>query len=165
MSSILTDVKHKIGPSGSYDYFDLDIVDAINEAFAVLCQIGIGPSDGFAIADETAQWDDFVTGNVTQNLVKQYVYTDVRIIFDPPNNSTHLQKLQERLTEIQWRLNIYNDPKGQEESKVVITEAALTTEDVNAIFDDAKEHEPPVDTDDMFTPEDVSNIFDEEQGD
>lgn len=113
MSSILTDVKHKIGPSGDYEYFDIDIVDAINEAFAVLTQIGAGPDDGFQITSDEEEWDSYTTDIVLQSLVRKYVYKKVQITFDPPNNSSHLDAIKQQIAELEWRISVHVDPKEE----------------------------------------------------
>lgn len=106
MSSILNDVKHKIGPSEDYDYFDRDIIDAINMSFGILTQIGVGPAEGFSIEDASVEWDNYVSDKVTQDLVKTYVYLYVRKIFDPPNSSTVQSSIDLQLQELTWRLNV-----------------------------------------------------------
>lgn len=113
MSSILQDVKHKIGPSGDYKYYDKDIIDAINAAFGILSQIGVGPDSGMKINDVTDEWEDFFTDTVTIDLVQTYVYQKVRLIFDPPNSSFVLSAIQEHLKELVWRLSVQNDPKKE----------------------------------------------------
>lgn len=114
MSSILNDVKHKIGPSGDYEYFDRDITDAINGAFAVLTQLGAGPSQGFRIESETTEWDAFTTYIPLQELVKEYVYKKTRLTFDAPNNSFLISELNEKVDELEWRINVMVDPKEGE---------------------------------------------------
>lgn len=111
MSSILTDVKHKIGPSGDYTYYDRDIIDGINNAFGTLTQIGVGPDEGFSIEDDTTQWEDFVTDTTTLNLVKTYIYLKVRVVFDPPSSSFVLSSMNDQMRELEWRLNVQNDPE------------------------------------------------------
>lgn len=106
MSSILNDVKHKIGPSEAYDYFDRDIIDAINTAFGILTQLGVGPSEGFKIEDSSTEWSDFVTDTVIADLVSTYVYIKVRLVFDPPNSSFVLSSLKEQAQELEQRINM-----------------------------------------------------------
>ena len=112
MSSILNDVKHKIGPSGDYDYYDLDIMDSINTAFGTLTQLGVGPDTGFKIEDDTTEWESYTQDVVVLDLVKTYIYQKVRLIFDPPNGSL-LSAIQENLKELEFRLSVQVDP-GQE---------------------------------------------------
>lgn len=110
--SILNDVKHKIGPSEDYDYYDLDITDAINSAFGTLTQLGVGPAAGFSISGDTEEWTDYVTDVTVLNLVKDYVYKKVRLIFDPPNGSI-LTEFKDQIKELEFRLSVQVDP-GQE---------------------------------------------------
>lgn len=114
MSSILRDVKHKIGPSEDYDYFDTDIIDAINSAFGILFQLGVGPEDGFRISDEQDEWEDFDTNITTLNLVKDYIYKKVRLTFDPPSSSFVLTSLESQIKELEWRLNVHVESKEEE---------------------------------------------------
>lgn len=103
MSSILTDVKHKIGPSGDYTYYDRDIIDAINAAFAVLTQIGVGP-ESFRIVDDSTEWEELTNDPVLLDLVQTYVYQKTRLVFDPPNSSHVLSSINEQIQELQWRM-------------------------------------------------------------
>ena len=111
MASILLDVKHKIGPSEEYDYFDRDILDAINSAFGTLTQLGVGPKEGFSIEDATTTWDEYTTDVTELNLIRDYIYKKVRVIFDPPSSSFVLNSLQDQIAELEWRLNVQVDPK------------------------------------------------------
>lgn len=103
MSSILNDVKHKIGPSEEFDYYDRDIIDAINAAFSVLTQIGVGV-EGFRIEDDTLEWSSFTTDLILQGFVQTYVYQKVRIVFDPPSSSFVLKSIEDQLKELEWRM-------------------------------------------------------------
>lgn len=111
MTSILKDVKHKVGPSEDYDYFDRDILDAINSAFGTLTQLGVGPKEGFSIEDDTTTWDAYTTNVTELNLVRDYVYKRVRVIFDPPSSSFVLSSMNDQIKELEWRLNVQVDPK------------------------------------------------------
>lgn len=110
MSKILEEIKHEVGPSGDYEYYNVDITNAINEAFAVLYQLGVGPENGFKIESGEETWDDFTTEIPVQSLVKQYVLLKVRDSFDPPNSSFVLSNMKEKIREYEWRLNQECDP-------------------------------------------------------
>lgn len=111
MSSILNDVKHKIGPSEDYDYFDVDILDAINMTFAKLNQIGAGPNSGFKVESEDTQWEDYTTNRVLLGFIQTYVFDNVRLIFDPPNSSYVLSSIKDRIEELTFRIQVEVDPK------------------------------------------------------
>lgn len=104
-SSILTSTKKVLGIADSYTAFDLDILTHINAAFFILHQLGLGQPEGFMIEDDTAVWEDFVVPMNQLNLVKTYVFLKVRILFDPPTTSFHLDAADKQIKEYEWRLN------------------------------------------------------------
>lgn len=106
INSILDSIKKKLGlfPEVVTE-FDPDIIDAINMAFNVLTQLGVGPIEGFSINGNEETWDMFITDE-RANLVKTYVYIKTKLIFDPPQSSYAITALQEQAKEYEWRLNI-----------------------------------------------------------
>ena len=60
MDSILESIKKLLGIAEEDTDFDTDIVIHINSVLMILNQLGIGPSDGFWIKDNSAVWKDFV---------------------------------------------------------------------------------------------------------
>lgn len=103
--SILDSTKKMLGFEPDYTAFDLDIITHINTVFFTLQQLGVGPDQGFMIVDREATWAEFVgTDNI--NGVKSYVYLRVRLLFDPPTSSFHLESLNKQAGELEWRLNV-----------------------------------------------------------
>lgn len=97
------------------DYFDKDLIPITNSVFAILLQVGIGPRTGFIIEDETATWQEFFDScddpcNPMLGMVKPYVTTKTRLLFDPPQNTSVLEALKQACAEYEWRLNIAVDP-------------------------------------------------------
>lgn len=109
MSKILEEVKHKVGPSAEYEYFELDILDAINEAFAILNQLGAGPEDGFTVTPES-EWEEYTEDKVLLGLIKKYVYKKTLLTFDTPNNGNLIGSLKDQIADLEWRINIHVDP-------------------------------------------------------
>ena len=105
MDSILTSIKKLLGITEEYEHFDTDLIIHINSAFMALTQIGVGPSEGFAIRDADAIWSDFIPDPVKQQAVKTYVYLKVKLIFDPPLSSGAITAMNEQIKEYEWRLN------------------------------------------------------------
>jgi hypothetical protein len=107
--SILISTKKVLGVGPDDDSFDLDIVTHINSVFFNLQQLGLGPSGGFVIEDEEAQWDDFETdfGIIAQ--VKTFVYLKVRMLFDPPQTSYLIAAFEKQIAEHEWRLNVQRE--------------------------------------------------------
>jgi hypothetical protein len=103
--SILNTVKHTLNLLPEDHVFDQTVVLHINSTLSTLSQLGIGPSQGFRIDDEAANWVDFLSGDNRLNNVKSYVYLQVRLLFDPPGNSFAVTAIQEQIKELQWRIN------------------------------------------------------------
>ena len=105
MDSILTSIKKLLGIEESYEHFDQDIIIHINSCFAVLNQLGIGPLEGFRIADKNSIWDDYEP-DANYDILKSYIYFKVRMLFDPPQNSFLVNSMEKQIAEFEWRLNI-----------------------------------------------------------
>ncbi len=103
--SILDTTKKLLGFESDYTAFDLDIITHINSVFSTLQSLGVGPSEGFMITDKEAVWDEF-TGLDNMNSVKSYMFMRVRMMFDPPTTSFHLESLKKMAEEIEWRLHV-----------------------------------------------------------
>ena len=105
--SILNDIKKLLGIMESYEHFDVDIIIHINTAFSTLTQLGVGPSDGFSITNKTETWADFIGDDYLKfQSVKTYIYLKVKMIFDPPSNSSATEAIKSTISELEWRLNI-----------------------------------------------------------
>ena len=110
--SMLATTKRACGMVDSYDAFDSEILMHLNSSLGVLHQIGVGPSAGFVVDDDSATWNDFVEPGPLQNLVKQYVPMSVHHDFDPPTNSSVLQSMESRLQQLESRMSYYVDPSN-----------------------------------------------------
>lgn len=107
--SILQGTKKILGLPEDYTPFDLDVLIHINSALSTLNQLGIGPDDGFMIENGDAEWVDFLGSDLRLNPVKTYVYLRVKMLFDPPATSFHLQAMKEQIQELEWRLNVHRE--------------------------------------------------------
>lgn len=107
MESILTSIKKLLGISEDYKQFDDDIIMHINTVFLNLTQLGVGPSEGFSIEDDSTYWEDFVDieNNAQLHAIKSYVYLKVRLLFDPPLSSAVIESTNRMISELEWRLN------------------------------------------------------------
>lgn len=109
MSSILQDVKKLLQIPAEYDAFDLDVVIHINSAFSTLHQLGVGTTEPFSILDEEDKWVDFIENKTAINSVKTYIWAKVKLAFDPPATSFHLQALNDICKELEYRLNVQSE--------------------------------------------------------
>ena len=107
MDSILTSTKRLSGVSKDCPHFDDQIVAYINSVFLVLRQLGVGPDEGFVITDESEIWSDFIPDDVVlREATKSYMSAKVRLQFDPPSNSAHMEALKSTISEYEWRANV-----------------------------------------------------------
>ena len=106
MESILTSIKKLLGISEEYTHFDADLIMHINSVFLILTQIGVGPSEGFSISDETAKWTDFIQDSIRLGAVKSFMYLKVKLLFDPPSSSSVMESTNKLIAELEWRLNV-----------------------------------------------------------
>lgn len=104
--SILDSTKHLLGLDPGVEVFDTDVITHLNSAFGVLRQLGVGPVDGFVVSDSTPTWVDFTSEMDRLQGVRSFVYTTVRVLFDPPATSFGISALTEVNKELAWRLNV-----------------------------------------------------------
>lgn len=107
MESILTSIKKLLGIAEEYTHFDNDIIMHINSVFTTLAQLGVGPSKGFYIEDDSAEWTDFIEDMSKIQAVKTYIYLKVKLVFDPGSvGSSTLASYERTIQELEWRLNV-----------------------------------------------------------
>ena len=107
--SILKSTKKILGIDPDYTAFDLDITTHINSFFSTLTQLGIGPSIGFFIEDDTAVWADYITAETGNESVKTYMFLRIKLVFDPPSTSYVITALEKQIAELEWRLNVHRE--------------------------------------------------------
>ena len=106
MESILTSIKKLLNVAKEYTHFDDDIIMHINSVFMVLTQLGVGPSEGFYIEDDSAVWTDFIEDPAQLQAVKTYTFLKVKLVFDPASvGASTLASYERQITELEWRLN------------------------------------------------------------
>lgn len=109
--SILDSVKKDLGIVPDYNFFDPDIIMGINSALSILNQLGVGPSEGFSIKDDTATWQDFIPNDPHLEMVKTYVSKKTKQFFDPPTTGPIAEAHERILKEMEWRINVAVDPR------------------------------------------------------
>ena len=109
--SILTTIKRLLGIGEDEAQFDSEIMVHINSVFTTLLQLGVGPTEGFRIEDDSASWDEFMGTRNDLDSVKSYIYLKVRLLFDPPQSGPLIASLTEQLREYEWRLNDWAAPE------------------------------------------------------
>lgn len=108
-TSILTSIKKVLGIDADYTVFDQDIIMHINTAFSTLTQLGVGPSSGFEIQDDTAEWANYIDTDMELNSVKTYIGLRVKQLFDPPATSYLVSAMEKQIEQLEWRLNQHRE--------------------------------------------------------
>lgn len=117
--TILASIKQMLGIQEDYTPFDRELVMHINSVLMILNQLGVG-EDNFritltqAIPGEDAPytseetWSDFLGSTYTGNMeaVKSYVFTKVKLLFDPPASGTLMESYKKLADEFEFRLNV-----------------------------------------------------------
>lgn len=105
-NSILLDTKKRLGLTPDYTYFDDDIIMAINSAFLILNQLGIGDTSSvFKIEDIDTEWTDFIDeDDPCFGVVPEYIFMKVRQQFDPPQSNILKESLNACISEYEWRM-------------------------------------------------------------
>lgn len=118
MESILTSIKKLLGITEEYEHFDADLIMHINSVFSILTQLGVGPSEGFRIIDESTTWSEFIPeDNPNLDSVKSYMNMKVKLLFDPPLSSVVTESMNRMISELEWRLNVTADSTREEENQ------------------------------------------------
>lgn len=107
METILGSVKGYLGiKDPDYVVFDADILMNINSALTRLYQLGVDSAKNLHI-DRLDTWDDTFFDDIDLvEMIKQYVYLDVRRMFDPPSNSSVATSIDRQISELEWRIQI-----------------------------------------------------------
>lgn len=105
LESILGTIRDRVVGSDYETGFDGDLIMHINAAFADLHDLGIGPTEGFEIKDNSANWIDFCKDISVLNSVKEFVYLSVKLNFDPPTQAALLASMERRYSKLEWKLN------------------------------------------------------------
>ena len=104
--SILDSIKKLLNISKDDTAFDTDVIININSVFTTLRQLGEKKEKGFRILSNEEKWNDFVSDGLMLDSVKTYVYLKVKLVFDPPLNSSLMDSFERQIKELEWRLNV-----------------------------------------------------------
>ena len=120
--TILTSIKQMLGLQEDYTPFDREIVMHINSVLMILNQLGVG-TENFRITLQQAPlaegetevkyvsnetWNNFFGSGYTgdKEAVKSYIYTKVKLLFDPPASGTLMESYKNLADEFEFRLNV-----------------------------------------------------------
>ena len=107
--SILDSVKKMCNVAEDDPSFDQDLILYINSAFMTIMQEWHGMDHAFRVVDGSETWDDLLADDTDFEGVKELVGLKVRMVFDPPSNSSVMQALKDEIQNLEWRLYIWKD--------------------------------------------------------
>ena len=102
-NSIFNSIKELLGPTAADDSFDNEIMMDLNSAIMILTQIGVGKM-GFTVESGEETWDDLGIDQKDISLVKTYLFSKTKLMFDPPVSTVLSQALTQQINEYEWRL-------------------------------------------------------------
>jgi hypothetical protein len=71
-----------------------------------MAQLGVGPTGGFRIEDDTTTWDAFLGDDDELNDVKTYMSHRVTLMWDPPKTSFAIDAMNDIVNELAWRISV-----------------------------------------------------------
>lgn len=118
--SILTNVKEVlIGGEPEelekYTPFDTQLLMYINSAINSLVQLGLESANGVVVKSKDQTWTEVLGERDDIEFVKEYITLSTLVLFDPPDRSYHLAAIENRITELTFRINVqvdYSDKCG-----------------------------------------------------
>lgn len=173
-ASILDSTKKILGVPDDYTAFDTDIITHINSAFAVVSQIGVGPTHGFAIEDSGEKWEDLALPADQLGLLKTLIFLKTQMLFDPPATSFLIGAKNDQIEELTTRLSWMREAElplvpsedldepvvipGDSASGAVLTPAYVWVMDHNLHFFPAAVKCWELDTNEELEPEEIQYI-------
>lgn len=110
--SIFDTIKTMLDVPLDQDSFDTELLALINGAFFTLNQLGVGPDAPFVLENRDAIWSEFTSDINSLQLVKQYIFISVKLLFDTAaTGSATISALERERDRLEWRLNVAVDPK------------------------------------------------------
>ena len=107
--SILDSVKKMCNVAEDDPSFDQDLILYFNSALMTIMQEWHGMDHAFRVVDGSETWDDLLADDTDFEGVKELVGLKVRMVFDPPSNSSVMQALKDEIQNLEWRLYIWKD--------------------------------------------------------
>jgi len=110
MNKILSSTKELLGIPDAATEFDSQLVLQINSVLTTLHEIGFS-EDVYQTTLTDGDLEEYIPDDeAIRAKVQMYIFTKVRLVFDPPTSSFVLTALQATAAEYEWRLTDYCPP-------------------------------------------------------
>ena len=106
MESILNTIKTMLDIPEDCNDYDVRLIRHINKALMRLSQIGVGPAKPLRIVDDLNTWEELFLNAEDVDGAIEYVYLEVKKVFDPPTSSFVLDSMQKESDKLEWCLNV-----------------------------------------------------------
>lgn len=111
--SILNTIKGLLEIESTDTSFDSDLVRHINSAIFKSGMIGVGDDQKFKIENEEAKWKELTTREDLEGLI-DFIYIDVKLVFDPPQTGPLLNNLKEERSRLEFHLLVQAEEGGEQ---------------------------------------------------
>ena len=101
--SILNSIKSLLPIDKDITDFDGDLIVLINSSLSRLLQLGVGEKP-FRIEGSSETWSQLLNKEEYLDAVKEVVFIDVKMIFDPPTSSVVMEALKAIRNEDMYRI-------------------------------------------------------------
>ena len=101
--SILDSIKSLLPIDKDITDFDGDLIVLINSSLSRLLQLGVGEKP-FRIEGSSETWDQLLNKEEYLDAVKEVVFIDVKMVFDPPTSSVVMEALKAIRNEDMYRI-------------------------------------------------------------
>lgn len=110
--TIMETVKKAIGVPPVVTDFDDVIQMHINAALGTMYQLATFDSPVYLETGDE-QWTDITSSSQQLSLVQEYVSLKTRMAFDPPQSGSYSTALDDRIAELEFRINVEGDPTAE----------------------------------------------------
>lgn len=114
--TILESIRDYVGVQKDIDAFDKELILHINSAFSTLFQIGVGKDRPYRLEECSTWFGLFSEYEEELDLIKEYTFLKVKLLFDPPTNSSLLESLKSVINEIEYRIELQIEGIFEEDS-------------------------------------------------
>lgn len=162
--NILESIKDLLGIYKEDEAFDNDVLININAVLSTLYQLGVGSEGHYVVLNGTETWNDLFEEEDLVDFVKLYVYMKVKLVFDPPTNSSILQALNEQAKELEYRILLQADSSNyfDYDDDLRCNHKMLTEEELIEMWKDIiGNHDGPTPDRDSMSDEDIKELWDE----
>lgn len=109
--SILVDVRSMCNLEPNDGSFDNQLIPLINSQLMVAHQFGVGKNMSIVGISDT--WEDLLGVNGAKLAAMQsWLGYSVKLLFDPPDNSSVLKSYQDQIQKFEWFLNQKSQSEG-----------------------------------------------------